>query len=48
MRGEYHKWFSTLRATGELPPRARRIPQVEALTAAKVGTTSACAENTVQ
>ena len=46
MRGEYVQEALIILNRGELPPHARRIPQVETLTAAKVGTTSACAENT--
>ena len=33
-------------ATGELPPRARRIPVATSVTSTSAGTTSACAENT--
>ena len=46
MRGEYDAeggaWFTVL----ELPPRARRIPSNVVSNAVRVGTTSACAENT--
>ena len=33
-------------ATGELPPRARRIPPKIPPAVYRIGTTSACAENT--
>ena len=47
VRGEYLMMFSLLNHSGELPPRARRIPAGLVLTIGDMGTTSACAENTV-
>ena len=47
VRGEY-RYRSALGSTpGELPPRARRIPQAVMIGFALEGTTSACAENTL-
>ena len=46
MRGEYLTLGIDGSAKAELPPRARRIHQVENLLSLGVGTTSACAENT--
>ena len=47
MRGEYIGDACHPIHQAELPPRARRIPQVVSIFAAPAGTTSACAENTV-
>ena len=48
VRGEYRTaWGGAVRYS-ELPPRARRIPADEILQAPIVGTTSACAENTLR
>ena len=48
VRGEYPTWWG-MRGWGvELPPRARRIPVVHDMLGGKMGTTSACAENTSQ
>ena len=46
MRGEYRVFMQTKLRIAELPPRARRIHGVQHAYRAKVGTTSACAENT--
>ena len=46
MRGEYHFPFQKYPPTVELPPRARRILSGSKESPPKVGTTSACAENT--
>ena len=46
VRGEYGIISVLVSSSVELPPRARRIPMIEALTRDDVGTTSACAENT--
>ena len=46
VRGEYSKPPSTLIASTELPPRARRIQITISPPCAASGTTSACAENT--
>ena len=46
VRGEYPYIYGKKRLTRELPPRARRIPEVAADPRSLVGTTSACAENT--
>ena len=48
MRGEYSKPPSTLIASMELPPRARRIRRMRSKISMIGGTTSACAENTPQ
>ena len=48
MRGEYHNRGPWSNANLELPPRARRIPQVCLGVIRQSGTTSACAENTIQ
>ena len=47
VRGEYHATHPRTQRNGELPPRARRIPSTGLLNTVKLGTTSACAENTV-
>ena len=47
VRGEYHRVGDTAEDIGELPPRARRIPQPAVEPAPAPGTTSACAENTI-
>ena len=41
-------WPYALSAAGELPPRARRIPGHGCCIAHNQGTTSACAENTIE
>ena len=46
MRGEYLSLDPEIAFLTELPPRARRIREHETLDYFKVGTTSACAENT--
>ena len=46
VRGEYHHDGKTFLDFLELPPRARRIPVERAQQTVKIGTTSACAENT--
>ena len=46
VRGEYSKPPSTLIASMELPPRARRIRRMRSKISMIGGTTSACAENT--
>ena len=46
MRGEYGDIVSTITSFTELPPHARRIPAAPERPAVKMGTTSACAENT--
>ena len=46
VRGEYNQIHPTDILMMELPPRARRIHGVQHAYRAKVGTTSACAENT--
>ena len=46
VRGEYAYWGSLRSSLRELPPRARRIPGPAAVRAPRLGTTSACAENT--
>ena len=48
MRGEYLRGRVTLTGVLELPPRARRILLHSAKLARPFGTTSACAENTLQ
>ena len=48
MRGEYQQPPQHGLLRSELPPRARRIHQVENLLGFGIGTTSACAENTDQ
>ena len=46
MRGEY-RWVTRAAVLiGELPPRARRIRELRKTELSKLGTTSACAENT--
>ena len=47
VRGEYTLRKSTIRAPRELPPRARRIPYPGQASTGRLGTTSACAENTL-
>ena len=47
VRGEYSSSRPTSFATVELPPRARRIPEVGGKARREYGTTSACAENTL-
>ena len=46
VRGEYSAMPYFSNAWSELPPRARRIPFLDAIESAAEGTTSACAENT--
>ena len=46
VRGEYDTRLFARSWWWELPPRARRIPKPWLITAVKIGTTSACAENT--
>ena len=46
VRGEYHMSHRFNTWTLELPPRARRIPQLIGRWRGGKGTTSACAENT--
>ena len=46
VRGEYVPGFGTVLAWWELPPRARRIRGHHPAADYRVGTTSACAENT--
>ena len=46
MRGEYEAQHWEQLTAEELPPRARRIPIIDAYEHAYYGTTSACAENT--
>ena len=48
VRGEYPGKILSRSATWELPPRARRIPLFGRENWRKMGTTSACAENTCQ
>ena len=47
VRGEYSPPAARVRSSKELPPRARRIHTVDYLLRQIIGTTSACAENTV-
>ena len=47
VRGEYIIYSCFAMSTTELPPRARRIHPVETVGLNNVGTTSACAENTL-
>ena len=47
MRGEYGVAGHMMDMDEELPPRARRIPNGNPHAADGVGTTSACAENTM-
>ena len=47
VRGEYATSTSRKSARAELPPRARRIQRLSALGTPSSGTTSACAENTL-
>ena len=46
VRGEYAPWIRSLLGRLELPPRARRIPDQALDGGRRLGTTSACAENT--
>ena len=46
VRGEYKSTSSLIGRCRELPPRARRILPDTAWTGLRIGTTSACAENT--
>ena len=46
VRGEYMRPKALGTSSQELPPRARRIPQFALHILRKLGTTSACAENT--
>ena len=46
MRGEYCTHARGTRSHVELPPHARRIPEMRSRTCGRSGTTSACAENT--
>ena len=46
MRGEYHDVGVSEEKLRELPPRARRIPELIVDEIVSIGTTSACAENT--
>ena len=46
VRGEYRQGHHGRYRYAELPPRARRILLLSLMFSAKVGTTSACAENT--
>ena len=48
MRGEYSWGSAGVITKAELPPRARRIPNDAFSLLSVVGTTSACAENTVE
>ena len=47
VRGEYFSMSISAIFTGELPPRARRIPSSVPSVIPRPGTTSACAENTL-
>ena len=47
VRGEYGQVYKGHRIKPELPPRTRRIPSKYLLQWRKTGTTSACAENTI-
>ena len=47
VRGEYGIIFTPPHAFLELPPRARRIPSLAIMPIRALGTTSACAENTM-
>ena len=47
VRGEYDQVAAELQSGQELPPRARRIPVLGQVDRVNRGTTSACAENTV-
>ena len=46
VRGEYKLFDATIDFIMELPPRARRIPNLNKQRRRRDGTTSACAENT--
>ena len=48
VRGEYSTPPSPPRSAWELPPRARRILVTSAIRQSQMGTTSACAENTLR
>ena len=47
MRGEYRRFATIVQNALELPPRARRIQRCVAEEHSQLGTTSACAENTI-
>ena len=47
VRGEYINWVRDRLGEAELPPRARRIPGDPPVAGDPPGTTSACAENTL-
>ena len=47
VRGEYAEAFDTSDKATELPPRARRIRRTPPQAQSLIGTTSACAENTL-
>ena len=47
MRGEYIFYGASSTVIWELPPRARRIQDAKIAQAEAKGTTSACAENTL-
>ena len=47
VRGEYLRGIAPAPHPWELPPRARRIPHNLAILTLQTGTTSACAENTL-
>ena len=47
VRGEYPRRMLIARRGAELPPRARRIPDLITELLPPIGTTSACAENTL-
>ena len=47
VRGEYAQVLTSMPLASELPPRARRIPANAHKTDTLFGTTSACAENTL-
>ena len=48
VRGEYTMKIPIGVKPKELPPRARRIPPPQAHSQTPIGTTSACAENTLE
>ena len=47
VRGEYDSTYTHAGVLPELPPRARRILHDESHVTHLIGTTSACAENTI-
>ena len=47
VRGEYNSFPTITGSLTELPPRARRILKLDAWGVMMLGTTSACAENTL-